>query len=264
MVRTNKVVIIDTDPGTDDAVALLMALAPAGRDALDVAGITTVGGNASLARTTRNTLAILEHIGRTDITVAGGASRPLRGRFPYAYSFHGPGGLSVRLPSPKMLPDPRGAVELLREVLAGPEPVTLIALGPLTNVARLLMQHPETARGIAQLVVMGGAVGVPGNITPHAEFNFYSDPQAAREVLSSGLQITLVDLAVCRRAVLPRQDVARLHDAGREGKLAGNLLENWFWRHPEAGTFDLCDPLAVAVAMEPDILDMGPGRVEVE
>ena len=279
--REKRKVLIDTDPGTDDAIALLMALGPAlsppnglhRQSGVDVLGITTVGGNASLARTTRNTLAVLEYAGRADVPVARGASRPLRGAFPYAYYFHGPGGLSVRLPAPQIVPCPESAVEYLRcKLLASPESacpercegVILVALGPLTNVAKLLRRYPEVRSRLSGLVVMGGAVGVSGNVTPYAEFNFYSDPLAASVVLSSGVAVTLVDLRVCRQASIERDGLAPLLKAGRSGRLAGRILANWFRRNPDKKSYDLCDPLAMAVAMEPDILTTRRGRVEVQ
>ena len=255
-------VLIDTDPGTDDAIALLMALGPPEDTGLQVMGITTVGGNASLARTTRNTLAILEYAGRGRIPVAKGASRPLRGTFPYAYDFHGPGGLSARLPKPRLGPITDGAAELLYHSLSGSPGTTLVALGPLTNVAMLLRRHSRAHGLISRLVIMGGAVGVAGNVTPHAEFNFYSDPVAAREVLDSGLPITLVDLRVSREATIGR-DRLRLLKGSNRADLARRILANWFKRHPDRETYDMCDPLAMAVAIEPDIVETRRGRVRV-
>ena len=262
-------VLIDTDPGTDDAIALLMALNEGNgslqQAGVEVLGITTVGGNASLARTTRNTLAVLEYAGRGDVPVAKGASRPLRGAFPYAYYFHGPGGLSVRLPTPQIAPSRKSAVEFLRgKLLASPERVTLVALGPLTNVAKLLRKYPEVTSQLSGLVVMGGAVGVPGNVTPYAEFNFYSDPLAAGVVLSSGVPATLVDLRVCRQAQIKRDGLAQLLKGGRAGRLAGRILANWFGRNPDKDSYDLCDPLAMGIAMQPNILTTYRGRVEVQ
>ena len=252
--------IIDTDPGTDDAIALLMAM-----ESMDVLGITTVGGNASLEHTTRNTLAILEYAGREDIPVAKGSFRPLQGSYPYAYSFHGPGGISVRLPSPRTTPYPVNAVEFIRDLLmANQELISLIALGPLTNVAKLLKTYPDVSDRLSKIIVMGGAVGVPGNITPHAEFNFYSDPVAASFVLSSGVPVTLVDLSVCREATIGRDRLARLHKGGKSARLAGRILTNWFKRNPGKESYDLCDPLAMAVALEPDLITVTQGRIEVE
>lgn len=255
-------VIIDTDPGTDDAIALLMALES---PALEVLAVTTVGGNAHLSRATANALRILEYVGRTDIPVAPGASRPLKGRFTYAYDFHGPGGLGVALPRPTTPTAPERAVQLMaRTFRERPGQVTLIALGPLTNVARLLQQHPEVVPLIPHMVVMGGAVEVPGNITPYAEFNFYNDPWAADRVLSCGVPITLVDLSVCRRALITRDGLGPLTKGGRAAHLASRVLYRWFQGHPQRDAYDLCDPLAMAVAMEPGLLATQPARVSVE
>lgn len=252
--------IIDTDPGTDDAIALLMAI-----ESMDILGITTVGGNASLARTTRNTLAILEYAGREDIPVTKGSSRPLRGAFPYAYSFHGPGGISVRLPTPRKKPCSVNAVEFTKDLLiANQEAVTLVALGPLTNIAKLLRTYPEVSNRLAKLVVMGGAVGVPGNVTPYAEFNFYSDPLAASFVLSSPVPINLVALKVCRRATINRDRLTPLLKGGKSARLTGRILTNWFKRNPGKESYELCDSLAMAVALEPELITVTQGRVEVE
>ncbi len=267
-----KRVLIDTDPGTDDAIALLMALEARRLGMVDLLGISTVGGNARLGHTTHNALAVLEYAGGEEIPVAAGASRPLKGKFPYAYQYHGPAGLSVRLPAPRSKPVSDGATEFLRHVLLayedGPiterEGTTLVALGPLTNIAKLLQSHPLAAGPLSGLIVMGGALDVPGNVTPHAEFNFYSDPSAARVVLSSGAHVTLVDLGVCRQALIQREEVDRLLKGDRAGRLAGRILSNWFRQHPEKEGYDLCDPVAMAVALEPGILTTRNGRVHVE
>ena len=255
-------ILIDTDPGTDDAIAILMALAC---PAAELAGITTVGGNVPLAKATRNALALLEYIGQPDIPIAPGESRPLKGWFRYAYDFHGPSGLTVRLPRPVTKPSTQRAVEFLAKAAAqSPQPITVVALGPLTNIARLLQQHPQALESIREMVVMGGAVEVPGNITRHAEFNFYNDPWAADLVLSSGLPITLVDLKVCHQALIRREDLDALHRSGRGGKLAGRILANWFRRHPQDESYNLCDPLAMAVAIDPGILTTELCSIRVE
>jgi inosine-uridine nucleoside N-ribohydrolase len=244
-------VIIDTDPGVDDAIALLMALAC---PSVDVVGLTTVGGNVPLARGTRNALALLEYAGRPEVPVARGASRPCRGHYPYAYSFHGPGGLPRRLPDPRGRPVDYGAVDFLAAGLQGcPGQITLVALGPLTNLAHLLRRHPEALRQAASLVVMGGAVNVAGNVTPHAEFNFYSDPAAAHRVLSSGVALTLVDLGAARQVAVTRDEAGRWKTRSLLGRLVVQLLRNWFRRDPMRERFEFYDPLAVAVAVDPGL-----------
>lgn len=245
-------VIIDTDPGVDDAIALLMALVS---PALDIIGIAAVGGNVPLARATRNALALLEYAGRADIPVYRGASRPLRGRFPYAREVHSPAGLTRRLPNPTITPAAANAVPFLADALtAAPDAITIIALGPLTNLARLLRRHPAAFRAVRNIVVMGGGVNCPGNVTPYAEFNFYSDPTAARLVMESGVPITLVDLAACRQVYLTKTELSGITAGSPEGQLAADLLDGWFRNDAGRERFNLYDPLAVAAAIDPAVL----------
>lgn len=254
--------IIDTDPGVDDAIAILMALAWPG---VEVLALTTVGGNVPLVRTTRNALALLEYAGRTGVPVARGTARPTGGSFGYAYAVHGTSGLTRRLPSPQTRPIDLRAVDFLAARLRDlPGQITLIALGPLTNLAWLSLRHPDTLEQIARLVIMGGAVNAPGNVTPHAEFNFYSDPEAAALVLSSGVPLTLVDLAVCRRVGIDRQGAERLKTNNHLGRLAMQLLTNWFRRQPHRRSFEFYDPLALAVALNPDLVSTYQATIKVE
>ncbi len=254
--------LIDTDPGTDDLIALLMALrAPE----LEVLGVTTVGGNASLDDTTRNALRILECAGRTDVLVAAGAAHPLWASFVYAYDFHGPGGLTVKLPDPNSHAAPGSAHTFIYQALkASPGEVTLLALGPLTNVALLFREHPDAKRLLKELVVMGGAVGVPGNITAHAEFNVYNDPLAAQAVFASGAPTTLVDLRVCRQVALTRADIPRLEAGGDAAKLVARVLDGWFQLHPTRDAYELCDPLAMAALLDPTLVDTEAAEVAVD
>lgn len=244
--------IIDTDPGVDDAVAILMASAV---PEIEILGLTTVGGNVPLARTTRNALALLQAAGRSEIPVAKGASRPLRGRFKYAPQFHGPGGLSHRLPDPSVGPVTKGAVEFLYDQLTADEPgeVAVVALGPLTNIAQLLWERPFALEQAKNIIVMGGAVNAPGNVTPKAEFNIYSDPVAAEVVLASGLPITLVDLAACRQVGISREQAMGLRSDHPMGRLTLNMLQGWFRKEPSRQRFEFYDPLAMAIALEPAI-----------
>ena len=252
--------IIDTDPGTDDALAIMMAL---NSPDVEVLGLTTVGGNASLAHTTRNALRLVEYMGRADIPVSRGASRPLKGRFGYAYGFHGPGGLTVRLPRPRSEPITlRAADYLVARNHAGE--LTLVALGPLTNVARALTLEPRIAGWLKRLVVMGGAVEVPSNVTPHAEFNIHSDPHAADLVLSSGAPVTLVGLDVCDRVYVTRDDLDRFEGGSRSEQLARRILGNWFASRGEDARYSLCDPLAMAAALNIDLLTFRQARVAVD
>ena len=260
-------VIIDTDPGVDDALAILMALAHPG---FNIIGITTTGGNVPLARATRNALALLEYAGRGDIPVHRGAARPLAvspspGRYPYAREVHSAAGLTHPLPKPTLTPADAPAVPFLDQTLtAMPGAVTIIALGPLTNLARLLRRRPAALSAAARIIVMGGAVNTPGNITPHAEFNFYSDPTAARLVIESGIPITLIDLAACRQVYFTRAESDRIVPASRLGQLAARLLAGWFRKDPTRQRFHLYDPLAVIAAVDPSPLSLHPATIAVD
>lgn len=274
-------VIIDTDPGVDDALAILMALAHPG---FNIIGITTTGGNVPLARATRNALALLEYAGRGDIPVHRGAARPLAvspaaGRYPYAREVHSAAGLTHPLPKPTLAPADTPAVPFLDETLtAMPGAVTIIALGPLTNLARLLRRRPAALSAAARIIIMGGAVNTPGNITPHAEFNFYSDPTAARLVIESGIPITLIDLAACRQVYFTRAESDRIIPASdhtvpagdsiipasRLGQLAARLLAGWFRKDPTRRRFHLYDPLAVIAAADPSPLSLHPATIAVD
>lgn len=253
--------LIDTDPGVDDAVAIFMALAAPD---VELLGLTTVGGNVPLARSTRNALALLQAAGRSDIPVAKGASRPLRGRFRYAPQFHGPGGLSRRLPEPTEGPFEKGAVWFLADRLnRQPGKAILVALGPLTNVARLLWEYPAALEQAKNIVVMGGAVNTPGNVTPKAEFNFYSDPPATEIVLSSGLPVTVVDLAACRQVGISREQALSLHSAHPIGRLTLEMLQGWFGKDMGRQWFEFYDPLALAIALEPAIATFAKADLDV-
>lgn len=243
--------IIDTDPGVDDAIAILLALAA---PQVEVAGLTTVGGNVPRARATRNALALLQAAGRDDIPVAAGAARPRSGRYTPSVAFHGPGGLSVRLPDSSRPAVSESAVDFLaREISSGNGETGVAALGPLTNLSRLHDKHPEILGETHSVAVMGGAVDTRGNVTPRAEFNFHSDPLAAAHVLSSGQAIELADLAACRQVGISREQAEALSAETELGALALRILKGWFRRDPGRQRFEFYDPLAVALLLEPGV-----------
>ena len=243
--------VLDTDPGVDDAIAILLALAA---PQAEVMGLTTLGGNVPRARATRNALALLEAAGRADIPVAKGASRPVTGKYNPSVAFHGPGGLSARLAEPSATPVEAGAVEFLGDVIASnPGEVTLVALGPLTNIFHLERRHPGLLPLTARLVVMGGAVETRGNVTPRAEFNFHSDPLAAAGILASELPVSLADLAACRQAGISRSQALGLSSETALGKLALKVLHGWFARDDRRERFEFYDPFAVAMALDPGV-----------
>ena len=257
-------VIIDTDPGTDDALALMMALSSPD---LLVEGITTVGGNATLSETTDNALRLIEHLDgkESGLPIAVGADRPMRGSYTHAYHVHGSEGLGVRLPEPTLKLHRLNAVEFIQDrVSRSPGQLTIIAIGPLTNVAAALDNRPDVANAISGIVVMGGAVEVPGNITPHAEFNIHEDPWAANAVFTSGVPVTLVGLDVTHQTFMHRRDGPRWFEgASRSAQLGNRILSDRFRELDDAHEFHLHDPLAVAAAIEPDILTCRRAQVSV-
>ncbi len=254
--------VIDVDTGTDDAIALIMA---ANSPELDIRGITTSGGNASLAHTTRNTLRLMSAIGRSDVPISKGADRPLRGSFEYAYHYHGPGGMTAPLPAADLLPVEKRAPEYLIESAAqlGGE-LTIIALGPLTNVARAIRREPSMRDMVSHVFVMGGAVEVGGNVTPNAEFNIYADPYAASVVFDSGLPVTLVGLDIGDEVGFAREDEDWRSGDSPGQRLAARIIEGWFAIHPDRDTYVLCDPMTVAVALAPDLFEFRQASVSVD
>jgi inosine-uridine nucleoside N-ribohydrolase len=258
-------VILDVDPGHDDAVAIMLAC---GAPELDLLAVTTVAGNVPLEKTTRNALRVLSLIGHTDVPVAAGASSPLRRPLHTAEYIHGESGLDgPEIPAPSFEPDERGATELMAVTLReAREPVTLIPTGPLTNVATFLRENPDLKGRIARISLMGGSIGL-GNTTPAAEFNVYVDPEAAREVFDSGLPITMSGLDVTHRARAGQDEREHLRSLGRVGGVVAGLLEFFaatYQRVYDFGAPPLHDPVAVAAVLEPDLLETRPMRVDVE
>lgn len=255
-------VLIDCDPGTDDALAICMAL---NSRALDVVGFTTVGGNAAIDDTTSNALALLETLGRAELPVWRGAARALVEEFTFAYDFHGTGGMGIQLEPPASRVRTEPAVEaIIAEVRARPGKLTLIALGPLTNVALALRRRPALASEVGEIIVMGGALQVSGNVTEHAEFNIYNDPTAAAVVFGSGAPVKLVGLDVTSKVAILRSEDPWLQDRSKTAMLARRILQSWFESHPDADQYSLHDPLTVAAAIDPTLLAYRPSTVAVD
>src|SRR3954469_17861102 len=211
-------VIIDCDPGHDDAMALLLALAS---PELELSAVTTVAGNQTLEKVTANAIRILDVVG-SDIPVAAGADRPLIHAAETASDVHGETGLDgPDLPPPSREPEPVHAVELLARQLRQRK-YTLIPIGPLTNIGLLLALYPELGGQIERIVLMGGAYGI-GNVTPSAEFNVWADPEAAHRVFTSGLAVTMVGLDVTHRAMLSAARADALRAKGRAGTVVAEL-----------------------------------------
>jgi pyrimidine-specific ribonucleoside hydrolase len=259
-------VILDCDPGHDDALAITLALA---RPELDVLGITTIGGNSTLANTTRNALRVLALLGRTDVPVAAGPDQPLVRPLETAPQVHGVSGLDgADLPEPASEPRPEGALEFLRATLAAaPAPVTLIPVGPLTNIGLLLRTYPASAEKIAGISLMGGAMGA-GNWTPAAEFNIWVDPEAARIVFRSGLPITMHGLDVTHKALMGLPEADRLDAVGtRVGHVFADLLRFFTRFHVEKYGTDqtpIHDAVAVAHVALPGLVTTRRYHVDVE
>ncbi len=255
-------IIIDTDPGVDDAIAILMALAV---PSVEIAGVTVVGGNVPHARGLRNALALLDFVGRSDVPVHRGSSRPLAGRFASAQHFHGSSGLTRRLPEPVTKPAQERAVDFLAHQLSQhPGEIILVAIGPLTNLAQLERRHPGSLSRAASLVIMGGAVDTPGNITPHAEFNFHCDPLAAQEVLNAGVPLTLVDLAACRQVYITRETALGVRATNPLGQLAMEIIQNWFKADDHRESMLFYDQIAMAAAFKPEVLTTRQVTLAVE
>ena len=258
--------VLDCDPGHDDALAMVVGLA---RPELELLAVTTVAGNAGLRETTRNALRVLTLLGRTDIPVAAGAAGPLMRPLHVADEVHGASGLEgADLPEPAFSARPEGAIELLRSVLsAAPEPVTIAAVGPLTNIALLVRTHPELLERIAGIHVMGGAI-TEGNTTASAEFNIWQDPEAARIVFDCGRPITLMTLDTTHQALFATADVERLERLGtRAAAVFADLLRFFSRFHAQRYGWDgspIHDAVTVAHLAVPDLVRTVPYRVDVE
>lgn len=252
-------ILLDCDPGHDDAIAILLALAS---PEIELLGITTVSGNQTLEKTTANAIRVLELVGRADVPVAAGADRPLvRERFVAEY-VHGETGLDgPALPPPQGAPVAEHAVDFLAERIDG---ATVVAVGPLTNVALLLALRPDARP--ERIVIMGGAIA-EGNVTPAAEFNIWADPEAARRVFESGIDLTMVGLDVTHKALMTRDHAERLRGLGTAGRFVAELYDFFSIFHRRTyGTEDspIHDAVAVAHLVRPGLVQTAHRHVAVD
>jgi purine nucleosidase/pyrimidine-specific ribonucleoside hydrolase len=254
-------VILDCDPGHDDALAILLAAAdPA---AIDLRAITTVAGNQTLAKTTLNARRICTVAGITGVPIAAGADRPLAQEPLIADGIHGESGLDgPDFPPPTVEVDPRGALAVATEVLR--EPTTIVATGPLTNVATLLARGVDN---VDRIVLMGGSTG-RGNMAPLAEFNIFADPEAAAAVFGSGVPITMCSLDVTHQALATPEVLRRIADIGTPlARICHQLLTFFAGTYREVFGFEsppVHDPVAVAAVIDPTIVSVRPANVEIE
>ena len=255
-------ILIDCDPGHDDAIAILLALAS---PEVEVRGISTVAGNQTLDKTTRNALVVLEVAGRTDIPVAAGADAPLRRELRTAPQVHGDTGLDgPMLPQPSAAPVGAHAADFLAELI---EPgVVLVPTGPLTNVALLLARHPDVKGRLERIVWMGGAIS-EGNVTPAAEFNAFVDPEAAAIVFGSGIPVTMIGLDVTHKALFTRAHAERLRGTGAAGRVVAELSDFFQLFHERRYGMEgspIHDAMAVAHVIDPTLVTTLHCNIEIE
>jgi pyrimidine-specific ribonucleoside hydrolase len=257
-------IIIDCDPGHDDAIALLLAVAS---PEVELVGVTTVAGNQTIDKTTNNALRVLELAGRTDIPVYRGADRPFLRTQDVAAHVHGESGLDgPDLPQPATREQDRHAVEYLaQEIRARDGRITLVPTGPLTNIGLLFALHPDARP--ERIVLMGGAIG-EGNRTPAAEFNIWADPEAAQRVFLEGLDTTMVGLDVTHRALIKDEHTERMRGAGRVGTVVAELMDFYARfhkrRYPDLDGSPMHDPVCVAHLIDPGLMTVVDAFVEVD
>jgi inosine-uridine nucleoside N-ribohydrolase len=248
-------IILDCDPGHDDAIALLLALAS---PELELLGVTTVSGNQTVDKTTANAIRVLDRVGRSEVPVAAGTDRPLVRRREVAAYVHGETGLDgPELPPPSRPAERQHAIEWIANTLAAAgDRVTLIATGPLTNVGLFLARYPELSSRLERIVLMGGAIG-EGNVTPAAEFNIWADPEAAQRVFTSGVPLHMVGLDVTHQALLTASHVRRLAASGAAGRLVADLYDFYARFHHRRYGWEgapIHDAVAVAHVVDDTIL----------
>ncbi|WP_342236719.1 nucleoside hydrolase [Inquilinus sp. OTU3971] len=267
MAETRRI-IIDTDPGQDDAIAILLAM---GSPELEIAGLTTVAGNVPLHLTTANALKLCELAGRTDIPVVQGSIRPLVRPLVTAEAVHGKTGLDGSgLPDPATRPVSGHAVDwIVDTIMAAPEGTyTLCPLGPLTNIAAALVREPKIAPRIREIVFMGGGFFEGGNTTPAAEFNIYVDPHAAHVVLTSGIRLTMVPLDVTHKALTSRAWLDKVAALGTPAAKSVHGMLSFYERfdmdrYGIAGA-PLHDPCVIAYLLKPELFGGRDCHVAVE
>jgi len=263
--QTPQRVIIDTDPGVDDAFAILLAL---NSPELKVEALTVVPGNVDGRQGLENALKIVSLAGRCDVMVAGGAQHPLNQKLITAQYWHGPNGLAgVELPASKCKADSRFGPDLIIELVHKyPHEITLIPVGPLTNIALAVSKDPSIAPLVKNIVIMGGSI-TGGNVNGAAEANIYNDPEAAAIVFNAGWIVTMIGSDVGERTLMTRKDIAQLQAAhGPESDFVAKLADFYLTRSEKSGYQGaaMYDPLAVATAIDPSLVTLKDMHVDVE
>jgi inosine-uridine nucleoside N-ribohydrolase len=258
-------VIIDTDPGTDDALAILLAL---NSPELKVEALTVVPGNVVAAQGLENALKIVSLANRCDVAVAGGAQHPLNQKLITAEYWHGQNGLAnIELPATKCKVDPRFGPDLIIEMVHKyPHEITLIPVGPLTNIALAVSKDPSIATLVKNIVIMGGSIS-GGNVNAVAEANIYNDPEAAQIVFNAGWMVTMVGSDVGEKTLLTRKELAQLQSAhGPETDFVSGLGEFYLSRSEKSGYSGaaMYDPLAVGAVIDPTLVTLQDMHVDVE
>jgi inosine-uridine nucleoside N-ribohydrolase len=259
-------VILDCDPGHDDALAILLAAAS---PALDVVAITTVAGNEELAKVTLNARRVCSVAGIHEVPVAAGCDRPMVRERVAAGSIHGASGLDgPEWPEPTVALDPRHAVDLIvDEAMGSSGSISVVATGPLTNLATALRRAPAIAGRIDRIALMGGAIGL-GNWTPAAEFNIYADPEAAHVVFTAGIPLTMIPLEVTHQALATPEVLARVDALGSPvGQMTATLLRFFADTYERVFGFaapPVHDPCAVAWLIEPDLVSTREMHVAID
>ncbi len=259
-------IIIDTDPGIDDALAFLLALAS---PEIKLEALTTTQGNVTVEKATRNALSVLELGRASHVPVAQGSTLPLVQPLRASSIVHGESGIgNSRLPEPQAKPVPGHAVDyLIERVLAEPGEISIFSIGPLTNIAMAIRKEPKFAAAVKQLVIMGGAIQENGNITPLAEFNVYVDPHAAHIVFHSGIPITLIPLDVTHKCLLKQEHIDRLMKISSPiSRFIKEAVEVYLKASFELGYEGsaLHDPLTLATVISPELLTLKEYFVDVD
>jgi inosine-uridine nucleoside N-ribohydrolase len=260
---TRTPIVLDCDPGHDDAIAILLALAS---PEIELTAITTVAGNQTLEKTTANALRILELAGRADIPVFAGAAAPILRDRDVAAHVHGDSGLDgPELPPPSTDAQPEHAVEFLARLYASSDKPVLVPTGPLTNVGLLFAAYPEARP--ERIVLMGGSIG-EGNRTPAAEFNIWADPEAAQRLFKEGFDTTMVGLDVTHQALIRDEHTERLRASGEVGRVVAELIDFYArfhrQRYPDLDGSPMHDPVCIAHLIDPSLMRTAAAQIDVD